>query len=68
MIAYTILAIYLVVGLVMNVGMLEEYKRDQSGELDGFSPTFIKFALTAVSLFWPLLMMFVFINWIKEKI
>lgn len=68
-IAYILLAVYLVIAFIFNVGMLNEYKKDKTGELNefGFSDTFIKICLFAGSLIWPVLVITEIIKSVKEN-
>jgi hypothetical protein len=47
--------------------MLEEYKKDKSGDLSGFSDTFIKICLLGGSLLWFVLLIAEIVKRVKEK-
>ena len=72
-ILFTILIIlYCVVGAIFNLGIWKEYQNDLSGELDSFSPGFVKLMVVSVAILWPLMVTYhlylQFKNKNKEKV
>ena len=66
-IAYTLLTIYLIIAFIIHIGMLNEYKKDKSGDLNGFSDTFIKICLLGGALLWFVLVIAEIVKRVKEK-
>lgn len=63
----TILVIaYCIIGAIFSYGITKEWQNDKSGELNYFSPTFVKVCIVGASLIWPVLVVIAIYKTFKE--
>lgn len=62
-----IIIAYLTCAFITHCGVEEEYNKDDSGDLDNFSPFFIKVCIIGASMLWPVLVVAATIKHFKDK-
>lgn len=68
MLTTVLILAYCLVGLIFTHGITKEYKQDTSGELNDFSPTFVKVCIVGAALLWPVLIIVAVYKIFKEKV
>ena len=63
----TLITLYCIIGFIFHLGIWKEYKNDLSGELDSFSPGFVKLMVVSVAILWPLMVGYHLYLQIKNK-
>lgn len=67
MITTILILAYCVVGAIFTWGITKEWQNDKSGELNYFSPVFVKVCIVGASLIWPVLLVIAAYKIFKEK-
>lgn len=67
MITTILILAYCLVGLIFHIGIYNEWKKDTDPEMAKLSPIFIQIALVGSALLWPILVLVVVVQKIKEK-
>jgi formate-dependent nitrite reductase membrane component NrfD len=67
MLTNILIGLYFIIAFIFHPGIYNEWKKDTDPDMARFSPIFIQIALVGSALLWPVLVLVVVVQKIKEK-